>query len=79
MGLHSAILCLTPCLSCRKIQDRQHLVDRVYYVVQHVGITVELPINWTLERLWNAVITRPDFKSEANFGFLSPNYTGKST
>ena len=41
--------------------------------------TAGLPISYTMGRRWNAVITRSDFKSEAIFGFLSPNYTRKCT
>ena len=36
----------------------------------------ELPIRWTLGPRWVAVITWSNFKPEAIFGFLSPNYTG---
>ena len=39
------------------------------------GLTAGLPMSYKLGPRWNAVITRPDFKSEAIFGFLSPNYT----
>ena len=42
------------------------------------GVTAGLPMSDKLGPRWNAVITRPDFKSEAIFGFLSPTYTGKS-
>ena len=41
--------------------------------------TAGLPMSYKLGPRWNAVITRSDFNSEAIFGFLSPNYTGKST
>ena len=37
--------------------------------------TAGLPISYTVGPLWNAPIIRSDFKSEAIFGFPSPNYT----
>ena len=40
--------------------------------------TAGLPMSYKFGPRWNAVITRPDFESEAIFGFLGPNYTGKS-
>ena len=33
-----------------------------------------LHVPWILGPRWEAVITRPDFKSDAIFGFLGPNY-----
>ena len=45
---------------------------------QTVSATAGLPMSYKLGSRWNAVITRLDFKSEAIFGCLSPNYTGKS-
>ena len=47
-----------------------------YVPVYHIN-TTGLPMSYKLGPRSNAVITRPDFKSEAIFGFLSPNYTGK--
>ena len=41
--------------------------------------TAGLSVSYKLGPRWNAVITRSDFESEAIFGFLSPNYTGKRT
>ena len=41
--------------------------------------TAGLPISYKVGRRWNAVIIRSDFKSEAIFGFLSPNYICDST
>ena len=41
--------------------------------------TAGLPISYKVGRRWNADITRSDFKSEAIFGFLSPNYICHST
>ena len=38
-----------------------------------------LLISLTLGPRWEAVMTRSYFKSEAIFGFLSPNYTGHVT
>ena len=43
------------------------------------AVTAGLPMSYKLGPPWNAVITRSDFKSEAIFGFLSPNCTWKST
>ena len=44
-----------------------------------VYTTAGLPISSTLGPRWDGVITWSNFKSEAIFGFLSPNDTGKST
>ena len=41
--------------------------------------TAGLPISYKVGPLWNAVITRSDFKTEAIFGFPSPNYTCECT
>ena len=41
--------------------------------------TAGLPISCTLGSCWDVVITRSNFKSEAIFRFLSPNYMGKHT
>ena len=38
-----------------------------------------LPMSYKLGPRWDDVITWFDFKSEAIFGFLSPNYTGQCT
>ena len=42
-------------------------------------VTAGLPIRWTLGPRREAVITRSNFKSDAIFGFLSPNYMGHVT
>ena len=60
-------------------QTRDHM-KHINFVSKKDGqITAGLPIKWTLERCWDNVITRSDFKSETIFGFLSPNYTGQHT
>ena len=41
--------------------------------------TAGLPISCTVGPRWEAVIIRSNFKSEAIFGFPSPNYTGHVT
>ena len=50
-------------------------------VVAAIGIdkldTAELPFSCTLGSRWDVLMIRPDFKSEAIFGFLNPNYTGQ--
>ena len=45
----------------------------------HRGCTAGLPISYTVGRRWGVTITRSDLKSEAIFGFLSPNYICDST
>ena len=62
--------------NCSRI-FRTTLTKRVFLLVDE--FTAGLPMSYKLGPRWNAVITRPDFKSEAIFGFLSPNYIGKST
>ena len=44
-----------------------------------VCATTELPVSYKLGPRLDVVITRSNFKSEAIFGFLSPNYTGHVT
>ena len=41
--------------------------------------TAGLPMSYKLGPRWDSAITWSNFKSEAIFGFLSPNYTWKST
>ena len=41
--------------------------------------TAGLPISRILGRRWDVFITRSDFRSEAIFGFLNPNYRGHVT
>ena len=50
-------------------------VNQIYIYICTAGV----PISYTLGGRWNVVITRPDFNSKTNFGFLSPNYTGHVT
>ena len=48
-------------------------------VNKQIKNTAGLPMSYKLGPRWNTIITRPDFKSDAIFGFLSPNYTGQCT
>ena len=41
--------------------------------------TAGLPMSYKLGSRWDSAIAWSDFKSEAIFGFLSPNYTWRST
>ena len=52
----------------------------VILVTNHsVFITAGLSVSYKLGPRWDDVITWSDFKSEAIFGFLSPNYMGHDT
>ena len=52
--------------------------------LDHIGVrcirnnTAGLSVSYKLGPRWDDVITWSDFKSEAIFGFLSPNYTRRS-
>ena len=50
--------------------------DSILFDLIPVNRTAGLPMSYKLGPPWNAVIPRSDFKSEAIFGFISPNYTG---
>ena len=64
----------------RLIRQRSYVLNYSYVTNLHTKKhTAGLPISLTWGRCWNTVITRSDFKSEAIFGFLSPNYIVKST
>ena len=54
------------------------LLSQWSQVCMALGSTPGLPMSYKLGPRWDGAITWSDFKSEAIFGFLSPNYTGKS-
>ena len=57
----------------KKFADHPDLVEK------HKEYTAELPMSYKLGPRWDGAITWSDFKSDAIFGFLSPNYTGHDT
>ena len=78
--LKATTLCpMKVCKLFRNIQYVRLAQQRQEWVPILQNCTAGLPMSYKMGPRWNAVTTRSDFKSEAIFGFLSPNYTWKST
>ena len=73
---------MTACEPLHSTRALQKMIDESYgFLWSHWYMlnTAGLPISYKFGPRWEDVITWPDFKSETNFGFLSPDYTGQPT
>ena len=61
------------------LQQYLHICSISSQYSQLGSSTAGLPMSYKLGPCWDGAITLSDFKSEAIFRFLGPNYTGKST
>ena len=76
MGMNAHIGVIVPC----RCSDSKVVVPMVFFKANKCYVcTAGLSVSYKLGPRWDDVITWSDFKSEAIFGFLSPNYMGHDT